>query len=538
MLEFIRNLFTSDFMPHGHCYLWQPGIVWLHVISDSFIALAYYSIPLTLVYFVGKRRDLPYPWMFLMFGGFIVACGTTHLMEVWTVWHGTYRLAGTVKLLTALLSIGTAVLLVKILPEALALQSPLKLAQVNADLEREIQEREKAETELRRTQEDLESRVRGRTEELAQANATLQLEIAERKRIEEEVRRLNADLERRVIELQTLFDVMPIGIGIAEDRQCRRIRLNQAFAQMLKLPAGANASKSAPAEEIPRNFKICRHGLELSPDELPMQRAAARGEVIREFDEQVVHTDGATLHLLAYAAPLCDEKGAVRGSVGAFVDITDRRRAEEQVRASLREKEALLQEIHHRVKNNMQVVSSLLQLQSNYIRDPAALEMFTESQDRIKSMALIHEKLYQSRDLDQINFGDYMSTLVGMLARTYAARAGNVRLQVQAEPAALTVNTAIPLGLIVNELITNAFKHAFPGGRAGEISAELRGNRQNGFALLVRDNGVGVSPGFLPETADSLGLRLVRILSEQIGAQVEYHSLDGLHVKLTFTDKK
>ena len=118
MVTFVKNLFTSDFMPHGHCYLWQADIVWLNVISDVLITLAYYSIPITLAYFVRKRRDLPYPWMFLLFGGFIVACGTTHLMEVWTVWHGTYRLAGIIKAITAVLSIGTAILLVRLMPEA------------------------------------------------------------------------------------------------------------------------------------------------------------------------------------------------------------------------------------------------------------------------------------------------------------------------------------------------------------------------------------------------------------------------------------
>jgi len=96
MLEFLTKLFSSDFMGHGYCYLWQPGIVWLHAISDTMIALSYYVIPLALVYFVRKRRDLPFHWMFLMFGIFIFGCGTTHLMEVWTVWHGTYRLAGVI----------------------------------------------------------------------------------------------------------------------------------------------------------------------------------------------------------------------------------------------------------------------------------------------------------------------------------------------------------------------------------------------------------------------------------------------------------
>lgn len=151
MLDFLRNLFTSDFMGHGYCYLWRPEIVWLHVGSDILITLAYYSIPISLVYFVRKRRDLPFHWMFIMFGAFILGCGTTHIMEVWTIWHGTYRLAGIVKLITAGLSVSTAVALVPLMPKALALPSPARLAAANRELEQEVRGRERAEEEQRRS---------------------------------------------------------------------------------------------------------------------------------------------------------------------------------------------------------------------------------------------------------------------------------------------------------------------------------------------------------------------------------------------------
>src|SRR6202030_2764798 len=135
MNEFFAKLFASDFMPHGICFLWNPGIVWLHAISDSVITVSYYLIPLALVYFVRQRRDLPFHWMFLMFGLFIFGCGTTHLMEVWTVWHGTYRLAGVIKAFTALASLATAALLLTLIPQALALPSPEQLRTANANLE-------------------------------------------------------------------------------------------------------------------------------------------------------------------------------------------------------------------------------------------------------------------------------------------------------------------------------------------------------------------------------------------------------------------
>src|SRR4030081_2213776 len=138
MIEFAKNLLASDLMPHGVCYLWKPEIVWLHAISDSVITLSYYMIPIGLVYFVRKRRDLPFHWMFLLFGLFIFGCGTTHLMEVWTLWHGTYRLAGVIKAVTAAASVVTAALFVPLIPRALALPSPAQMRAVNLQLEREI----------------------------------------------------------------------------------------------------------------------------------------------------------------------------------------------------------------------------------------------------------------------------------------------------------------------------------------------------------------------------------------------------------------
>jgi len=140
MIEFFQKLFDSDFMPHGHCYLMRPEIIWLHVTSDALITMAYFSIPITLIYFIRKRRDLPFHWIFVMFGVFIFACGTTHLLEIWSVWHGTYRLSGLVKVVTAIASIGTAIMLVKLIPQALTLPTPTAL-------EKKIEERQRAEAE-------------------------------------------------------------------------------------------------------------------------------------------------------------------------------------------------------------------------------------------------------------------------------------------------------------------------------------------------------------------------------------------------------
>jgi len=169
MIDFFSKLFASDFMPHGTCFLWHPGIVWLHAISDGMIALSYYVIPLTLLYFVRRRHDLPFNWMFVMFGLFILGCGTTHVMDVWTLWHGTYRLAGVIKAITAVASLATAGLLVLLIPQALALPSPAQLRAANDKLEREIAERRRAEAALQAARDELETRVQLRTAELVGA---------------------------------------------------------------------------------------------------------------------------------------------------------------------------------------------------------------------------------------------------------------------------------------------------------------------------------------------------------------------------------
>src|ERR1700744_1115747 len=141
-MNLLKQIFsTNGFMPHGMCYMWNPAVIWLHVVSDALITLAYYSIPLTLVYFVRKRKDLVFDWIFLCFAAFIVACGTTHLMEILNIWHPTYWLSGVIKAITAMLSIATAILLVRLVPAALALRGPNEWRRINESLEQEISDR-------------------------------------------------------------------------------------------------------------------------------------------------------------------------------------------------------------------------------------------------------------------------------------------------------------------------------------------------------------------------------------------------------------
>jgi signal transduction histidine kinase/ActR/RegA family two-component response regulator len=301
MKNWLSELCGGAFMSHGQCYLWDPSLVTLHAVADSVIALAYFSIPLVLLVFVRRSRDVPFPSIFLMFGAFIVACGTTHLLEVWTIWHPHYWLSGGAKALTAIISLGTAFGLVQIVPAALALPSPAALRKLN---------------------EELEDRVAARTVDLTAVNAQLRREATQRELAEAEVRRLNTALEQRVAELQTLFDLMPVGVGIATDATCATIKTNPAFATILGLPDHANASLSAPPDQAPQNFRIFKDGRELAPAELPMQRAVAENIAIHDFEESIIRNDGTTTDLLVRAVPIRDESGRPSGCVAAFQDIT------------------------------------------------------------------------------------------------------------------------------------------------------------------------------------------------------------------------
>src|SRR5262245_9486588 len=177
----LMGALAQEFMPHGMCYLWRPDILALHVVSDALITLAYASIPFTLVYFVRKRKDLEFSWIFVCFAIFIIACGTTHAMEIWVIWHPDYWVSGIVKGATALASVPTAILLVKLIPDALRLPSAASLREANLELDRQIHDRERAEAEVRRMNMELESRVAQRTQELEAANHKLLREVNERK---------------------------------------------------------------------------------------------------------------------------------------------------------------------------------------------------------------------------------------------------------------------------------------------------------------------------------------------------------------------
>lgn len=211
--------------------------------------------------------------------------------------------------------------------------------------------------------------------------------------------------------------------------------------------------------------------------------------------------------------------------------------AEGRIKTSLKEKEVLLREIHHRVKNNMQIISSLLNLQSTQISNKEYLATLEDSQSRIKAMSLIHEKLYRSEDLSSINFSDYISDLTRSIFRTYGSSAGGVDLKIEADDILLGIDTAIPCGLIINELVSNAIKHAFPEGRKGEVKIALKKTTAGEIEMRVIDNGAGIPADIDFNTTESLGLRLVNALSkEQLQGNIELNENGGTEFRIRFKD--
>jgi len=221
-----------------------------------------------------------------------------------------------------------------------------------------------------------------------------------------------------------------------------------------------------------------------------------------------------------------------------LTDITERHKAEETIQASLREKEVMLREIHHRVKNNMQVISSLFNLQAGHTLNAECREILKEGQTRIRSMSLVHEKLYQSRDLSKIDLAGYIQSLAVHLFQVYLAGPGRVRLDTEFEDVALDINSAIPCGLILNELISNALKHAFPDGRTGAIKIGLRRGIGDAIELLVADDGIGFPEALDFRKAESFGLQIVNLLVDQLEATIGLDRTNGTALTLTFRELK
>jgi PAS domain S-box-containing protein len=247
----------------------------------------------------------------------------------------------------------------------------------------------------------------------------------------------------------------------------------------------------------------------------------------------VRHKDGREFPVWLTTSIVKNVEGEPIAMVGIIRDITERKEAEELTKASLKEKELLLREIHHRVKNNMQIISSLLNLQSRHVKDADDAELFRESQDRIRAMALVHEELYRSKDFSCIDLGSYIGNLTRSLCRSYSISGSRVVINADVHQVDMNISTAIPCGLIINELVSNSLKHAFPDGRKGEIRVSLKNLGEEEFELTVSDNGVGMSHDPDLDESETMGLQLIKGLAEQqLNGRIEVDMANGTEFKI------
>lgn len=228
---------------------------------------------------------------------------------------------------------------------------------------------------------------------------------------------------------------------------------------------------------------------------------------------------------------------AIKRAITERNELEELKRSKIELQNALKEKEMLLKEIHHRVKNNLMIISNLLELQSYYVRDKADLNVFRESKTRADSMALIHERLYQSTDLKSIDIGDYIRNLAADIFDTYVIDPDQIKLMVNVDDIRLDTNTAIPLGLIINELLTNSLKYAFPNDKKGNITIELNKNDDK-FTVIIKDDGIGFPSDLDYKNTETLGLELVNSLTQQVNGNMELISADGTEFRITFEELK
>ncbi len=431
-------------------------------------------------------------------------------------------------------------------------EDDLKLLEIVAQqLEGAINNARQAE-ELRVSKEELELRVKERTLELSKINEELKNEIAERKRTEV----LLADSKERYRTLvEHTYDL------IAETN------INGFF--LYASPKHKELLGYEPSDLLgTRIFEYIHPDdlIEVTSEFERSIRTISSGKAIFRFR----HKKGGWRWLESTGKPFRTASERIVGVI-ASRDITESKRADELIKESLKEKEVLLKEIHHRVKNNMQVISSLINLQSQYLKNKKAIEMFNETQNRIRSMALIHEHLYQSKNLAMIGFKEYAENLLNNLLYSYEIDPDSIQLKINIEEVSMAIDTAIPCGLIINELVSNSLKYAFPKNRKGEILISLQSESSNGsrrskkscstvtrtsapaseeaagevvvgsfgnpqFTLIVSDNGVGLPDDLDFRNTDSLGLQLVVELTEQIKGYIELDENGGTSFKIKFQE--
>jgi PAS domain S-box-containing protein len=561
-MDFLKALLgPANQLPHGFCLLWDTNLVWLHMVSDAVITLAYYVIPFGLVYFVRKRQDLAFNWIFLLFGIFIFACGTTHLMHIWTLWQPLYVLEGGIKLLTAGASIATAVILVPLIPKALALPSPSQLEAANQTLLQQIRERERVEALLHQSNAELERRVQERTTDLANAIATLQEEIAERLRVEDEVRQLNAELEQRIIERTAQFQ--------RSETLFRGLLESAPDAIVITSSTGRIVLVNRQLEEM---FGYQRHELLDHPVEMLMPERIRDAHLEHRaqytYDPQTrnmggglelygLRKDGSEFSVEVSLSPLVSDEGMLVSS--AIRDVTKRKQTEDALRqlaadlaCSNAELEQFAYVASHDLQEPLRAVSGCVQLlQQRYQGqlDARADELIAHTVDGSSRMqTLIRDLLAyarvstRGRELEPIDSETVLKEALSNLATVIQESRGVVTHgplpTVAADPTQLLQ--------VFQNLVGNALKYR--GNRPPEVRIDAE-HRAGAWQFTVRDNGIGIEPQYFERIfgifqrlhtrkeypGTGIGLALCKKIIERHGGRIWVTSQPGEGSAFCFT---
>jgi PAS domain S-box-containing protein len=345
-------------------------------------------------------------------------------------------------------------------------------------------------------------------------------DISERKQAEEKLR----ESEER---FRQIFDEGPNGMAIVGG-DFRYLQANAAFCKMLGY---------AESELALLTYKDITHPDHVKQDEASMERLL-RGDIpVYRTEKRYIRKDKQVVWGSMVATVIRDKQGRVLYYLIMVQDITEHKRTERAIRASLEEKTVLLKEVHHRVKNNLQIVVSLLNLQAVRVKNPAALDTLQETGNRVRSMALLHETLYRSQNLAHVNFASYIGSICNHLFYSYGPKTARVKLEQRMEEVSIDLDQAVSCGLIINELVSNALKHAFPEGREGRITVELQTAEQDRVILKVADDGVGLPAQLDLRQTETLGHQLVFMLAEKLRGAVEVTRDGGTAFCITFQTK-
>ena len=358
---------------------------------------------------------------------------------------------------------------------------------------------------------------------LVRVSNPMVVELEERsRRLEELVAELGVSEER----YRSIFELAAVGIAHVS-LEGRFVRLNQRFCEIVGYTSG---------EMLRLTFQDITHPDDLAADLKLVGRTLA-GEIDNySMEKRYFRKDGSIVWINLTVSLARDEKGEPLHFISVIEDMTRRKRAEVALKSSLEEKDVLLREVHHRVKNNMQVISSLLNLQARTIESPQLQKMFQESQSRVRAMAMIHEILYESGDLSGIDLDGYVTKLANSLIRIYGADANNIRLDVDAEEITLGIDETVPCGLVLNELLSNSLKYAFPDGRPGVIKIRAHSTEDGEVVLRVSDDGVGMPADLDIRATESMGMSLVvGLVENQLGGRLELDRDKGTCFTIIFS---